>query len=84
MSKFVFAYPFIDNPEVQYKKNNIRYTEEDYELFKQRNVGQIFFSRCESGFRNFSLESNSRFYYDTDFDPLEKVIREEGTALIYC
>ena len=83
-SKFVFAYPFIDNPEVQYKKNNIRYTEEDYELFKQRNVGQIFFSRCENGFRNFSLESNSRFYYDTDFDPLEKVISEEGTALIYC
>ncbi len=83
-SKFVFAYPFIDNPEVQYKKNNIRYTDEDFELFKQRNVGQIFFARCKSGFINFSLESNSRFRYDTNFDPLEKVIREEGTALIYC
>ena len=83
-SKFVFAYPFIDNPEVQYKKNNIRYTDENYELFRQRNVGQIFFSRNERGFKNFSLARSSRFHYDVDFDPLEKVILNEGTALIYC
>lgn len=84
LSKFVFAYPFVDNPEVQYKKNNIRYTEDDYELFKQRNVGQIFFSRCDKGFKNFSLERRSRFSYEVSFDPLEKVIKQEGTALIYC
>ena len=83
-SKFVFAYPYIDNPEVQYKKNNIRYTDEDFELFKQRNVGQIFFSRSEKGFKNFSLERNSRFSYETGFDPLENVIKSKRTALIYC
>lgn len=41
-AKLVFAYPFIDNPEVQYVKNRIEYDAYDYEKFTHRNVGQIF------------------------------------------
>ena len=83
-SKFVFAYPFIDNPEVQYKKNNILYTEKNFEHYIQRNVGQIFYAKSGNDFFNFSLCRNSRFKHIVGFDPLENVIKENGTALIYC
>ena len=82
-SKFVFAYPLIDNTEVQYKKNNILYTEKNFEHYIQRNVGQIFYAKSGDDFFNFSLCRNSRFKHIVGFDPLEKVIKENGTALIY-
>lgn len=83
-SKFVFAYPFIDNPEVQYKKNNILYTEKNFEHYIQRNVGQIFYAKSDDYFINFSLCKSSRFKHVVEFDPLENVIKGNGTALIYC
>lgn len=84
-SKLVFAYPFVDNPDVQYVKNNISYSEKDYEKYEQRNVGQIFFSFDDSGFYHFGIgKDNSKGKVKINYDPLEKLLQNGGSALIYC
>lgn len=84
-TKFIFAYPFVDNPEVQYKKNNIDYTESNFKTFKNRNVGQIFYSVENNIFYHFGLRTEifgNRVKVETD--PLEETIQTNGSALIYC
>lgn len=88
-SKFVFAYPFISNPEAQFTKNNIEFIEKESAHYENKNVGQLFYSYKE----NLNIKEFYIFGSDVtktgskmiiDFDPLEKVLKEGGTALIYC
>lgn len=84
-SKLVFAYPFIDNPEVQYVKNRIEYDEEDYQKFTQRNVGQVFYSYKENQFFHFGIdEDRSGNKVKIDYDPVQKVLNSGGSVLVYC
>lgn len=85
-SKLVFAYPFVDNPEVQYVKNKIPYSEKEYEKFTQRNVGQVFYSYDEDGcFYHFGLNKNtSKGKVSIDYDPLKKLLTNGGSVLVYC
>lgn len=45
-SKFVFAHPFIENPEAQLQKNDIEIinTTATYSNYELKNVGQIFYT----------------------------------------
>lgn len=84
-SKLIFAYPFVDNPDVQYVKNNIPYSENDYEKYMQRNVGQIFYSFDDLGFYHFGLsKETNQGKVKIDYNPLEKLLINGGSALIYC
>lgn len=84
-SKLVFAYPFIDNPEVQYVKNRIEYDQEDFQKFTQRNVGQIFYSYKDTQFFHFGLEADrSGNKVKINYDPVNKVLLAGGSVLVYC
>ena len=84
-SKLVFAYPFIDNPEVQYIKNRIDYDNNDFYKFTQRNVGQIFYSYQDTDFFHFGIDPNlSGNKIKTAFDPAQKVLESGGSILVYC
>ncbi len=85
-SKMVFAYPFVDYPQVQYIKNNIDYEERDFKRFKQRNVGQIFYCYDENKkFYHFGL--NREILGDkvaVTYDPLERLLKKNKSVLVYC
>ena len=84
-SKLVFAYPFIDNPEVQYVKNRIDYDQDDFQKFTQRNVGQIFYSYKDTQFFHFGLEADkSGNKIKIEYDPVKRVLLNNGSILVYC
>lgn len=84
-AKLVFAYPFIDNPEVQYVKNRIEYNAEDYQKFTQRNVGQIFYSFDGGQFYHFGIDAKRNGNkIKINYNPAEKVISAGGSILVYC
>lgn len=84
-SKLVFAYPFIDNPEVQYVKNRIEYDSEDYQKFIQRNVGQIFYSYIDNQFFHFGIDADrTGNKIKINFDPATNVLKNGGSILVYC
>lgn len=84
-AKFVFAHPFINNPEAQLLKNHLR-NNVAATLYEQKNVGQMYF--C--------VDNNNVFYHfgidktimgtqkiKCSFDPIEKCIRNGGSVLFY-
>ena len=85
-SKFVFAYPFIENPGVQFVRNKIEYTDCNSESYSYKNVGQVFYSYDAQGnFYHFGIDSNLfGKKIKCDYNPLKKVLDDNGTALIYC
>ena len=85
-ARFVFAYPFVSNPEVQFIKNKIDIVDKDYTPYKFLNVGQIYYSYDEKGnFFNFGVNHDKNgVKVAIDYDPLERVIRDNGSALVYC
>lgn len=83
---YVFAHPFVQNPESQIQKNHFNPETSSSMRYIQKNVGQIFLCK----------DNDWRFYYfgiDTsimgkkkricNFDPIEKTISEGGSVLIY-
>lgn len=85
LAKLVFAYPFIDNPEVQYVKNRIEYDAEDFQKFTQRNVGQIFYSYTDDQFYHFGIDaSRNGNKIKISYDPVKKVLSADGSVLVYC
>lgn len=85
-SKYIFAYPFISNPEAQFYKNAINVIEKSSVPYNYKNVGQVFYSFNDAGdFFNFSTDENEAGPpMKIEYDPLEKVLKNSGTALIYC
>ena len=84
-SKFVFAYPFVDNPEVQYIKNHIEYDQGDYQKFIQRNVGQVFYSYIDDQFYHFGIDADKTGNkVRINYNPAIRVIENNGSILIYC
>lgn len=88
-AKFVFAHPFIDNPEAQMQKNGIEMlntisASTNYEF---KNVGQIFYSHDikTNKFYHFGTNPNilGKHKLETTFDPIEETIKQGGSILIY-
>lgn len=86
-AKYIFAHPFISNPEAQLKKNNIDNIVDCSNKYLQKNVGQIFYVYDDS--------KNKFFHFGTDpsvlgkhkleakFDPIEQTLAHNGSVLIY-
>ncbi len=85
-AKIVFAYPFVDNPEVQYVKNKIDYNETEFKKFNQRNVGQMFYCYdANNNFYHFGLDKERLGdKVLVNYDPVEKLLRAQKSILIYC
>lgn len=85
-AKFVFAHPFISNPGAQLKKNLIDFDENAGAIqYQQKNVGQIFY--VHDGTDYFHLGTNKEILGKTKlkatFDPIEKILNDGGSVLIY-
>lgn len=85
-ASFVFAHPFVKNPESQIKKNHFELQTSESIQFKQKNVGQMFLcSDDEWNFYHFgidkSLMGNRKIL--CSFDPIDKTIRNGGSVLFY-
>lgn len=85
-AKMVFAQPFVANPEAQFGKNFIP---DDVSLgvsYRQRNVGQIFYSydKNENKFYHIGIDAKvmgSKFSLMSD--PIELTLLSGGTVLFY-
>lgn len=84
-AKFIFAHPFVENPEAQIMKNHFGINSSDAICYKYRNVGQIFYAIENNKFYHFGIDKEvmgTRKILCT-FDPLEQIIRENGSILVY-
>ena len=84
-AKFVFAHPFVANPDSQIKKNH--FNEETSKAFRyeQKNVGQLFMCMDEERFYHFGVEKDlmgkTKVLYEGD--PIETAIRNGKSILFY-
>lgn len=86
-TKFIFAHPFIDNPEAQFIKNGFtKETNNEYDSFKYRNTGQLFIAEDNNKFYIFGTDKSlmGEHRVDISYDPIEKVLsQKKGCVLVY-
>ena len=84
-AKMFFAYPFVDNPESQLLKNQLNDSVYNYRSYKEKNVGQIFFSVDNGKFYAFGIKKEVMGQQRrlVKFDPIENVLKNNGSILIY-
>ena len=84
---FVFAHPFVENPNAQLIKNHLEYNEDNYNQFRQKNVGQIFFyhDNNDYSFYHFGIEKEimGNYKIKSDFDPIRRVLQDKGSVLFF-
>ena len=84
-AKFVFAHPFVANPDSQIKRNH--FDEETSKAFRyeQKNVGQLFLCMDKGRFYHFGVEKElmgkTKVLYEGD--PIETAIRNGRSILFY-
>lgn len=86
-AKYVFAHPFISNPEAQLERNGIINTDSAAFNYEQKNVGQIFYVHNPAQDKFYHLGTNKDILgkqkLKANFDPIEKAITNGGSVLIY-
>lgn len=85
-STFVFAHPFVKNPESQIIKNNFSRETSDSIQYIQKNVGQLFLCSDNNwNFFHFGIDKSimGKQKKRCHFDPIEKTIQEGGSVLFY-
>jgi len=85
-AKFVFAHPFVKNPESQIEKNHFDTQNSKAVQYVQKNVGQLFMCHdAEGQFYHFGIDKEvmGKQKSKADFDPLALVLSEDGSVLIY-
>lgn len=86
-AKYVFAHPFISNPEAQLERNGIINTDSAAFNYEQKNVGQIFYVHNPAQDEFYHLGTNKDILgkqkLKANFDPIEKAITNGGSVLIY-
>ena len=85
-STFVFAHPFVANPDSQIKKNHFELDSSKSIQFKQKNVGQLYLcSDDDWNFYHFGIEKSimGNRREKCAFDPIERTIKGDGSVLFY-
>lgn len=84
-AKFVFAHPFVNNPQAQIEKNHFDFNDSDYKCYEYRNVGQIFYALDGDAYYHFGInkEVMGKRKVLCKFDPVELAIKEGGSVLVY-
>lgn len=84
---FVFAHPFVKNPNAQLIKNHFQFDEKNYKQFNQKNVGQIFFlhDKSDSNFYHFGIDKGlmGNHKINSSFNPIKNVLENNGSVLFY-
>ena len=84
-AKYVFAHPFVKNPEAQIKKNHFNEHTSLAQQYVQKSVGQMFICRENESFYHFGIDKavmgNQKVL--CQFDPIQKAIQSGGSVLIY-
>lgn len=88
-AKFVFAHPFVENPEAQMQKNGIEIinTTSAYSNYELKNVGQIFYTHDTATQKFYHFGSEPKVLgtrkLEAAFDPIEVALKKGGSVLIY-
>ncbi len=85
-STFVFAHPFVANPDSQIKKNHFELDSSKSVQFKQKNVGQLYLCSDEDwNFYHFGIDKSimGNRREKCAFDPIERTIKSNGSVLFY-
>ena len=86
-AKFIFAHPFIANPEAQIEKNHLPLQSTASKTYLFKNIGQMFllYDSDTNKYYHFGIEKKVMGNYKTDcyFDPIERAIHTGGSVLIY-
>lgn len=85
-ASFVFAHPFVKNPDSQIKKNHFNLETSDSIQFKQKNVGQMFLCSDEQwNFFHFGIDKSKmgNRKIKCAFDPIKETIKSGGSVLFY-
>lgn len=87
-AKYIFAHPFITNPQAQLLKNNIN--SDDISVsrqYKQKNVGQIFYAHDPKKNIFYHFGTNKKLFgmhkINANYDPIEQIILNGGSVLFY-
>ncbi len=85
-ASFVFAHPFVKNPESQIIKNHFPRNTSDSIQYIQKNVGQLFLCSDNNwNFYHFGIDKNilGTQKKKCHFDPIENTIKNGGSVLFY-
>ena len=84
-AKYVFAHPFVKNPEAQIIKNHFDKDSSTAIQYQQKSVGQMFLYKEDEVFYHFGIEKEIMGLQRVpcEFDPIEKTICGGGSVLIY-
>lgn len=84
-TKFIFAHPFIKNPEAQFQKNNFKFNKVNYDTFLYKNTGQLFICKDDEEFYLFGTNKKilGERKVKIEYDPIERVLEKKGSILIY-
>ncbi len=84
-AKFVFAHPFVINPDAQLLKNKFDLNESNALQYRQKNVGQIFFCHDNEVYYHFGTDKNimGSQKVQSNYDPLMQTISNGGSILVY-
>ncbi|MFI3236664.1 MAG: DEAD/DEAH box helicase [Lachnospiraceae bacterium] len=84
-SKFVFAHPFVENPNAQILKNHFSENNSCAKCYKFRNVGQLFYAIDGEKYYHFGIDKDimGNQKYLCHYDPLEAIIKKKGSILVY-
>lgn len=84
-AKFIFAHPFVQNPDAQIEKNHFDSNHAQSRCYKYKNVGQMFYAYEGGRFYHFGINKDimGKQKQICMFDPIEKVIKSNGSVLIY-
>ncbi len=85
-AKFIFAHPFVKNPESQVVKNHFNFDESSSIQYTQKNVGQLFVCMDENwNFFHFGIDKNimGKQKIKCEIDPIENTIKKGGSVLFY-
>lgn len=85
-AKFVFAHPFVNNPESQIKKNHFSEEFSASRKYEQKSVGQMFMCiDSEWNFFHFGVDKDvmGKKKVRCNSDPIEQIIQNKGSVLFY-
>lgn len=84
-AKFIFAHPFVKNPEAQIEKNHFNKEVSSAICYQYRNVGQMFYAYDKGKYYHFGIKKEVMGMRKQvcKFDPLEEVIKKDGSILVY-
>lgn len=87
-AKFVFAHPFIDNPEAQLKKHDVDLSDSSsFANYLHRTVGQLFYAYDDknNNYYHFGIQKEimGRTKVLSNYDPVEETLKSNGSVLIY-